>query len=205
MLSGIDISHHNKDYISSHDINLRQIARNGFVIMKASEGVTYKDPMLDLYYNQVHGSGDGRPDPGVQYGFFHYAHPEWNSAADEVRNFLRVIRHHAGYALYALDVEQDAFKASDLDRWVYNWCSLIHEAIGVKPLVYCQKSGIKKLSKTAGADFGLWIPAWQKTAPANVKPWDFWAIWQYSDAGLDRDYFNGDKEQWHKYCARFES
>lgn len=202
MLSGIDISHHNKGYISSHGIDLRQTAKDGFVIMKASEGVTFKDPMVDQYYNAAHGSGDGRPDPDIQYGFYHYAHPEKNFVNDEVHNFLRVVQHHAGHALFALDIEQEAFKARDLDEWVYDWCCCVYAATGVKPLVYCQKSGIKRLTMTAKGDFGLWIPAWQKTAPASVKPWDFWAIWQYNCDGLDKDYFNGNKEQWHKYCMR---
>lgn len=203
MLYGIDISHHNKDYISRHDINLRTMAQNGFVLMKASEGITYKDTMLDQYYNIIHNSDDGRPDYNIQYGFYHYAHPEKNRVQDEINNFLRLVKHHAGHCIYALDIEQDAFKAASLDNWVYDWCTGVYAATGVKPIVYCQKSGLKKIPSVAKADFGLWLPAWQKTAPASCKPWEFWAFWQYDcSKGLDYDCFNGNKEQFHKYCMK---
>lgn len=201
MLQGIDISHHNKSYISRHELDLAKIAETGFVIMKASEGLTFKDPMLDQYYNMIRGDNSGRPAPMKNYGFYHYAHPETNPVELEVNNFLRLVRHHAGYAVYALDIEQSAFKCTRLDEWVYDWCSMVYSKTGVKPLVYCQKSGVKRLPLTAKSDFDLWIPAWQKTAPASVKPWSYWAIWQYNcDNGLDKDLFNGNAEQWHKYC-----
>lgn len=200
MLQGIDISHHNKGYISAHEIDLAKVAETGFVIMKASEGISFKDPMLDTYYNMIRGDDSGRPSPMKNYGFYHYCHPETNPVRAEVDNFLRLVKGHKGYALYALDVEQKAFQAKNLNEWVFDWCSLVYAATSVKPVVYCQKSGIKRLSQVAAADFGLWIPAWQKTAPASVKPWPFWAIWQYNCDGLDKDLFNGNSEQWHKYC-----
>ena len=47
-LKGIDISHHNK-------YNLPPFDKQDFIIMKATEGVSYKDPMMDEYLEKLSG------------------------------------------------------------------------------------------------------------------------------------------------------
>ena len=201
ILNGIDISHHNTRYVSNHDI--KKMAQDGFVIMKATEGITYKDPMLDTYYNIIHGADDGRPDDTIQYGFYHYAHPETNDVDSELENFLNRVKHHAGHCIYALDIEGKALTVPDLDQWVYNWCMGVLARTGVKPLVYCQKSALKLLPLTASAGFGLWLAApSNKTKPTTYKPWSLMAIWQCDWIDVDKDIFYGSKEQWRKYCKR---
>lgn len=206
MIKGIDISNHNLEYLSS--INFAPLHDPGmFTIMKASEGLTYKDRFLDLYYNIIHGSHDGAPDPERLYGFYHFARPEnGNTPLQEAYNFLRHVRHHAGYAVYALDVEAGALSLSQarLDKWVYEWCKFVYDETGVRPMIYCSESTTKRFSKAAAYDCGLWCAKWSYKKPTNIKPWDFFAIWQSGTTGgkLDVNVFNGDIAAWRKYCGR---
>ncbi|WP_367267045.1 GH25 family lysozyme [Trueperella pyogenes] len=57
-LLGIDISHHQGSInITSLDVD--------FVIMKATEGVGYRDPNVDTYYSQARQSGVNRQNVGL--------------------------------------------------------------------------------------------------------------------------------------------
>ena len=61
-------------------------------------------------------------------------------------------------------------------------------------------------------DYGLWVAGWPDNRDSwdipkflwDVKPWPFYAIWQYTSSGgrLDRDVFMGDRTAWDKYAAR---
>ena len=207
ILNGIDISNNNWNFLSER--NFYDIAAADFVIMKASEGRTYKDPMLDQYYNILHGSGDGRPDPARCYGFYHYARPEnHNLPQAEADNFLRLVGHHAGYALFALDVEGDALRTdpSYLNAWVSMWCEHVYTKTGVVPLIYCSRSEARRFTMAAEDGCGLWCASWGAKKPTKdqIKPWNLLAIWQYTTDGgkLDRDRFYGDATQWRAYCER---
>lgn len=207
MIRGIDISNNNYQYLAL--AGFRPLLKpDEFVIMKASEGATYKDNKLDLYYNLVHESGDGRPDRNRLYGFYHFARPDnCNNPRAEAANFLRLIRHHAGHAIFALDVEADALKLSQdhLDSWVAEWCEYVVDHAGVKPMIYCSAAATSRFPTAAKMSCGLWVASWgKKPTKAAIKPWDLWAIWQDSTSSgmLDTNIFNGTPLQFRKYCER---
>ena len=206
MIKGIDIS--NNNYYHLANIGYYPLLRKDqFVIMKASEGATYKDNKVDFYYNIIHESDNGRPDPDRLYGFYHYARPENNTSDKEVYNFLRVCGHHAGHAVYALDVEGTALTLpiSYLDEWVFDWCRLFETATGVKPLIYCSASTTNRFKKAAADNCGLWVASWdKKPTKTMIKPWTFWALWQDSTSSgvLDTDVFNGSADQFRQYGKR---
>ena len=210
MIKGIDISNHNWDYLSS--INFAPLKDPTlFCIMKASEGATYKDRFLDHYYNIIHGSSDGRPDTERLYGFYHYCRPELNNSPTmEAFNFLRLVSHHAGHAIFALDVEGGALSLSKsrLDKWVAEWCRIVFEQTGVRPMIYCSASQTARFKTATEDDCGLWVAKWSSKKPTKkeIYPWPFWAVWQDGTTGgrLDTNYFNGDIETWRKYCAKKE-
>lgn len=194
MLKGIDISKYqknlNKDYILSQD----------FVIIKASEGKTYKDPMLDSFYDLIHGANDGKPDSNKLYGFYHYARPENNDPIDEAKNFLKLVGHHAGEAMYCLDWEGTAH--SYPAEWAREWLDYVKSETGVKPLIYLSGSYTSKYKIVSDGDYGLWVAQWGVSKP-KTGTWPFWAMWQYKvdrDINCDQDYFNGTFEQFKKYC-----
>lgn len=195
MLHGIDISvwqrNLNKDYIRNQD----------FVIIKASEGVTLKDAMLDAHYNTFHGSADGKPDPEKCYGFYHYARPERaNGPIREAEKFLSLVEHHAGEAMFCLDWEGAALKYPI--TWAHEWMDHVFINTGVRPLIYTSASQLKNLKELIDDNYGLWVAHWGVKKP-STGPWPTWALWQYQvdrAINVDQDYFNGSKEQFKKYC-----
>lgn len=196
MLNGIDISNHNK-------VNSYNPENFDFIIIKATEGRTYKDKLLDAHYNRIHGKADGKPDDKKLYGFYHYARPENNSPENEAANFLNAVRHHAGYALFALDWEDRALNYGS--EWPLRWLNCVYHATGVKPLFYVQASKSQRYAALATAGFGLWIADWNKKTPRH-KGWPFWALWQTGiKSGLDRNLFNGTAAQFKKYASRENS
>lgn len=196
MLQGIDISKWQKKLDRSY------ILDQDFVIMKATEGKGYKDPMLDEFYDLIHGSSDGKPDKEKLYGFYHYARPEICDPIPEAKNFLRRVGHHAGYAMYCLDWEGAAWKC-DLN-WALEWLEYVKSETGVKPLIYCSGSHTQKLGFIYERDFGLWVAHWGVRKP-EIGAYPFWALWQYNvnrNLNVDLDYFNGSENQFRKYCRR---
>lgn len=196
MLNGIDISHHNIDQIRSGALD---ITKPEFVIMKATEGKTYRDPRMDMYLQIL--------DLEKQlYGFYHYARPERNGPKVEAQNFLDKVGSHAGTALFALDIEGKSFQLEnkDLADWILSWIRTVKDETGVLPLVYTGSEGLQKFgSEILAADIGLWYARYR----ANLKkemyaPYPFWALWQFCENPWDMDKFNGSRSAWLKYCAR---
>ena len=191
MLQGIDISMHN-----GNSVNLGY----DFVIIKASEGVGYKDPYLDAHYNRLSGRTDGKPCDKL-YGFYHYARPDLkgNTPESEADWFVSLVGHHKGHCLYCLDWEGKSL-AYDAD-YAKRWLDRVYAKTGVKPLIYLQGSeAVKsKYKSIANADYGLWVAHWGVNDP-DFSSWKFWALWQYQGSPLDKNYFNGTDDQFRKYC-----
>ena len=207
VLNGIDISNHNNAYLRDRDYY--DILAADFVIMKASEGITYRDSCLDHYYDILHGAKDGAPDPEKLYGFYHYARPDrYNSPAAEADHFLNLVSHHAGRALYALDVEGEALNMAEnyLNAWVMIWLERVYVNTGVRPLIYCSASATNRFHSAAAADYGLWCAKWGSKKPTknDIAPWKLCAIWQNGTTGgkLDTDRFYGGRDQWKAYCKQ---
>lgn len=184
MLKGIDISHWQGSVnYSAYD----------FVIMKATEGVDFKDNKKDTHLKNV-------KKANKLYGFYHYARPEYNANANkEAEYFVNSIKDEIGNCLLALDWEGTALKYPI--AWAKQWLDKVYELTGVRPVLYVQESEIlrRDYSSIAKANYGLWCAKWSDKEP-RTGAWSFWALWQYQGSPLDKDNFNGTKEQFKKYC-----
>lgn len=186
-LKGIDISHHNaKDTIE------KNIHKTDFIIMKATEGRTWVDPALEMHNNKC-------DFYGLLKGFYHFARPDLgNSAADEARNFLYQVSDK-GDSILALDVEGKALKLWDIGNWALEWCQIVENHTGRKPLIYCSQSETMKFVSCARNDYGLWAARYNFYL-GSIKPWKFAAMWQYSSNPIDKNYFFGTEHQFLKYA-----
>lgn len=196
MLRGIDISHYNSEQIRTGALDL---TTPEFVIMKATEGRSYKDRWCSNYLSRLDLDRQG-------YGFYHYARPENNDPDTEARHFLNVVGSHAGRALYALDVEGKSFTLSNhkLSAWVLEWCRYVQDETGVLPLVYTGTEGLQKIGYAIlRENIGLWFARYRSALKKEMyAPYPFYAIWQFTSRPWDMDVFNGNMDQWRKYCAR---
>lgn len=197
MLKGIDISHHNWGFTDLEDLNSLD-----FIIMKGSEGVRFKDPRMRNYLDAL------RSD--MLRGFYHFARPDLGNFPEaEADHFVSTISGFInGYTILALDVEAQALRVPDLDKWCKKWCERVYYITGVKPLIYCSAAECKRFKKTAEFGCGLWVAKWSDKKPTSkqIEPWEFWAIWQHTSSGIfsgrrvDLDVFNGSREQYLKYA-----
>lgn len=197
-LTGIDISHHNK-YMKDPT----QIKNFDFVIMKASEGISFKDSMFDKYNEILSESMTIR-------GAYHYARPDCgNMPIAEAKNFIEKVWPYIKNEnmFLALDVEGAALKVPQLDGWCYQFCKYVFKVTGIMPLIYTSAAYTHLFEKCVILGCGLWVAKWgAKPKPSDLLPWHFWAIWQYTSKGYvsgvrtDFNYFNGTVDQLLKYC-----
>ena len=196
MLNGIDISHHNFFMKDLHDLN-----QMDFVLMKATEGIRFKDNKLPVYMNILNDE--------KLYGFYHFARPDLgNDPEDEAEHFVSYVRKYiSNRSILALDVEAGALGVKNLDAWCSVWAQVVDIETGILPMIYISTAETKKLKATASLGCGLWAAKWgKKPTQKQIDPWPFWAIWQYTNEGIfsgqrvDLDVFNGSREQYMKYC-----
>lgn len=192
MIKGIDVSHHN---------DLRQLltilppSEREFIIIKATEGKTYRDPNCLLNTNLATKETD-------LIGYYHYARPENNTPVDEAKAFLshQAVNTHIGSAILALDWEGVATRHPV--EWALEWLRYVYKQTGVKPLMYCSASYTSRLSKIAKEGYGLWVAHYTLLKKPSYSIYPFWAIWQYSSKGYDHDIFNGSAEQFKRYMNK---
>lgn len=194
MLKGIDISHHNKYDIFPKNGKKPAIdfSKHDFIIMKATEGRTYVDPMMERYLSLL--------QPEQLYGFYHFARPENNSAKEEAMNFCDTIRNWAEDAMLVLDWEAKAVQCPI--QWAVDWCKYVEEKYGKKPLIYCSSWYTKKCAPLFDEDIGLWVAHYTNKGKPTVYIYPTWAMWQYTSEPYDKDVFNGNATQFQKYCRR---
>lgn len=169
-----------------------------FYIIKASEGVGFKDARLDQHYNAV-------AEMGKLYGFYHYARPDLgNEPEAEADWFLSLVGQHAGDCLFCLDWEGNSLNYSA--DWALRWCERVYQKTSVKPTFYCSEYPIStgKYRSIADYNVSLWMAQYaDEPALPESSGWRNLTLWQYTDNdnGVDGDYFYGDTDTWKRICA----
>lgn len=184
MLNGVDIS----SWQAPNTINFPSYQ---FVIIKASEGVSITDKHHKAHYESAKAAG-------LLIGFYHYAHPEYNTARAEAEHFVEVVKPYLGKVILALDYEATALNYGQ--DWAKNWLDEVYRMTGVKPVLYVQGSAVSQYSEVCNAGYQLWLAAWGASNP-RTAPWENYTLWQFRGDPLDLDYFNGDKTDWEKLAS----
>jgi GH25 family lysozyme M1 (1,4-beta-N-acetylmuramidase) len=184
-LYGIDISHHNK-------YNLPKFSMFDFIIMKATEGISFVDPCLKQYISML--------KKDQLYGFYHFARPERNRAKEEAKNFINTIGIDGENAMLVLDWEGQALRQPI--EWALEWLNEVEKAYGKKPLIYCSSWYTKKCRLLLQNDIGLWVAHYTKKDKPTIYTYPAYALWQYTSEPYDKDLFNGTRKQWELYARR---
>ncbi|MDF5758284.1 GH25 family lysozyme [Spongiactinospora sp. TRM90649] len=170
-------------YQAEHDWNASPA---GFGIVKATEGLTFKDGSFARHWGELN-------KKGIVRGAYHYGHPG-NAPVAEAEHFLSVVNGQPGKAgdLMVLDLETtDGKSAAEVNAWAKSWLSHVKTKTGVAPMFY---SGWD-FADTHGAglsEYPLWVAHYGK-AQGAVKPpadWKTWTIHQYSDKPIDQNVSN---------------
>lgn len=185
MIQGIDISHHNAL------AKIKPFAeKSHFIFMKATEGATYKDSMMDNWYRAF-------IKESIIPGFYHYARPENNTPDKEALNFFTAVRPYLeNGALLALDWEGNAWK-EDHD-WIAQFMAEMSQYVTGDLMFYTSAYYLPKALPYLSNN-GLWVADYSSPECQPRTQGHLWAIHQYTSNTIDQNWFNGTKEQLQLY------
>jgi lysozyme len=154
-----------------------------FGIVKATEGLTFRDPSFARQRQELEKKGTVR-------GAYHYGHPGDDPVA-EADHFLSVVNAQPVKAgdLLVLDLETtDGESIAHVNTWAKRWLAYVKAKTGVTPMFYSSWD----FADTYGhglADYPLWVAYYGK-AKGDVRPpadWKTWTIHQYTDTPIDQN------------------
>lgn len=189
----VDLSHHNGD------VDLQTAATDGRivgVIHKATQGLTFTDPIYDANRQKAE-------DAGLLWGAYHFG--TGSDGVQQAEFFLQQTAPDDG-VLLVLDFEANAQGPSMTLEEARAFVTHVQQTTGRFPGLYGGHY-LKELLGTSKDDVlancWFWLSQYGPTAvvPSN---WDTWTMWQYTDGGMgpephdvpgigrcDRDRFNG--------------
>jgi GH25 family lysozyme M1 (1,4-beta-N-acetylmuramidase) len=169
MLQGVDVSNN-----QGPSIDWDAVAKAGisFAIFKRSEGLNF----VDLCYDRNRSAAKAA---GLLTGAYHFARP-FNNAVAEAQFFLAHLPILDTGELVALDIEAGG---GDLSAWALEWLDTVEKALGFPPLIYSYPAFINA-SLLAGqlANYPLWLADYSADGLANIGPWPFVALRQYTSS-----------------------
>ena len=207
MMNGIDIASYQAG------IRISAMGTTDFVIVKATQGVSYDNPYFTKHITEAERSGK-------LIGVYHYA--GGNSPSAEADFFWSRFKPYVGKAVPALDWEgaqNNKFKMGP--AWVKPFVERFHALSGVWPLVYMSKDVCRSHDWSwVAARCGLWCAQYGSdrltdyqnrpwTDKKGLGAWPHMTIFQYSSHGrvmgyganVDINLAYLDKESWLKIAA----
>jgi GH25 family lysozyme M1 (1,4-beta-N-acetylmuramidase) len=201
---GIDVSHW------QGSINWGSVAgSNRFVYMKATEGLTYRDPNFNSYYS-------GSYNAGMIRGAYHFATPNSSSGAAQADYF---VSHGGGWSADGhtmppmLDIEYNPYGATcyglstgAMSQWIADFSNRVQALTTRWPVIYTTTNWWNQCTggnAGFGANNPLFIARYASSVGALPPGWGFYTIWQYSSTGsvpgvsgnCDVDTFNGSADR----------
>ncbi|MBQ9077470.1 MAG: hypothetical protein IJY31_06480 [Muribaculaceae bacterium] len=187
---GIDISAHN----GVIDFSRMRADSIDFVIIKATEGTSFKDSRFSDNYRKARASG-------LKVGAYHFFRFDTDGMMQAINFINSVSRLPLDFPLM-IDIEEwnNAKGISSemiLSRLKTMLAHLEHSGYNI--ILYSNKDGHKRFIRNAFDNFPLWICSF--TDPPTTSEWVFW---QYShrgnvdgiDGNVDINTFNGNRQQW---------
>jgi GH25 family lysozyme M1 (1,4-beta-N-acetylmuramidase) len=176
-----------------------------FVVIKASEGIDYKDAKIDRNKAGVRALGADMP-----HMFYHFC--RGNDPAQEAHWFAQCIGEILPGEGVMVDWEIDP--SIDRDAWNEAFINALSQILGFRPgLWYTNQNRLvtQNWQRTAGTGIGLNVAHYGYTADENVpiRWWPFYTMHQTSSSGnfpgirglVDVDAFFADKiTDFYAYC-----
>lgn len=168
-----------------------------FIIIKATEGVSYVNPHWKAWADSTLASGK-------LLGFYHYANG--GDVYAEANHFISTVRDYIGKAILVLDWEEGGNERFWVHhQWSYPWLKYVEEQTGSTPFIYLSQSvmGLNDIG------YPLWVAQYPDYNPTGYQahPWNEGAyecaIRQYSSTGRISGY-NGNLDINKAYITRAE-
>lgn len=192
---GIDISAHNGtvDFGSAAADDIR------FVLIKATEGSSFKDPRFMTNYREARKSG-------LKVGVYHFFRFDVDGKIQAL-NFINTIGRLRIDMPVAIDIEEWANPGNiPTDLILERLDDLISHLIdsGFNVMLYSNKNGHQRFLKDRNTKLPLWICSIPE-APADMD----WLLWQYTHQGridgvngsVDINVYNGSTDEWDNWTS----
>jgi len=187
---GIDVSHRQ----GTIDWNAVLQAGVLFTFIKATDGITWTDPLFAANWS-------GAKAAGLLCGAYHFYETDDDPTA-QAEQFLSVVDCEAGDLPPVVDFETLATGTQSATQALHDlqtWLDVVAQATGRLPILYTNNSFWNSLGSSAFGHFPLWIAEYGVQSPTLPAGWTSWAFWQYSESGtvagisvpVDLDVFNG--------------
>ncbi|TGD77855.1 glycoside hydrolase family 25 protein [Hymenobacter wooponensis] len=143
-----------------------------FAFIKASEGVTLRDPRFRRNWKQAHAAG-------IYRGAYHYFQPDYDGAR-QANLFTRQVPLMPGDLPPVLDVEHPQFHdVHKMRKGIATWLRLVERHYGVRPILYSNYSFYRRYLAGHFDEYPLWLAHYEVDQPK--LPRNRWIIWQHSD------------------------
>lgn len=170
-VEGIDVSH------DQGEVNWNQVVNSGiqFVYHKATDGITWQDPM---FYKNIQQLSDLKVDIGA----YHFFEAE-DDPQKQALNFLNTIKGQPLTLAPMVDVETTKSQTSgQIQHRLKAWLEIVQQVTGCTAIIYSYKDFWQD---NIGPDFNeypFWLADYSATmdAPDGVENL---IIWQYSETG----------------------
>jgi len=191
VVHGIDVSHYDGT------IDWAQVKASGidFAFMKASEGLTFVDPMFAANWKAA-------GDAGLIRGGYHFFRPEDDPVMQADFFVATAGMPQPGDLPLTIDLEVTD-SVTDVATPLSQFLARVQEQTGLVPIVYTSARFWTEMNGPAtGYDqYPLWDAQWTTACPNMPEPWPVWAFWQNASTGtvpgisgmanVDLDQFNG--------------
>lgn len=199
-VKGIDVSHHNGV------IDFRKVAADSvdFVIIKATEGVTFRDSCMRRNY-------EGATAAGLRVGFYHFFRFE-RGGVRQGRNFLGAVGDMPVQMPLVIDFESSNNPETDYYLVVGRLRDMADylRRHGRRVMVYCNHNDYERYIRGNFDDMDLWLASGRLPEGDDRRH-----LWQHSHNGrvngisrpVDINTFNGsraDFEQWVCVVPHYE-
>lgn len=205
-MRGIDISHW------QNSIDLKHAKTEGceFVIVKATQGSTYRDSCRSRFLIQA-------ANLGMLIGAYHFAsgyNPE-----TEANHFWQTVKGLNGKAIFVLDyeIQCDTDIYGSNRKWIERFVTKFYQLSGKYCMIYIDSRYLSQLKASFVVDkCPLWLARYTKSyrtftndKPPAYAPWKKLTIWQftsklrisgYSD-DLDGDIAYITRDEWQKIAG----
>ena len=188
---GIDISHHNEGPIQWDSLRV-MVDRSGrtvkdldkarkvypvrFVFIKATEGLSLRDPKFKSYWAEA-----GERD--IKRGAYHFFRSSRDGAA-QARHFIATVgqlRHDDLPPVLDIETIHRGCTYKLLNERALLWLKEVEEHYGRKPMVYTSDSFARDiLSDEITKNYPVWIAHYGVDSPE----YDDWTCWQFTDRAL---------------------
>jgi lysozyme len=188
-VQGIDVSHAQQTV----DWNAVRQAGKVFVFIKATDGITYTDPLFAANWS-------GAKAAGLLRGAYHFYETNDDPTA-QAENFLNVVKLEPGDLPPVVDIERTkgGESAGQIVKDLQTWLGVVEQATGRVPVIYTGPGYWDSLGTSAFGRYPLWVAEYGVQSPKLPAGWARWTFWQSSESGtaagvagpVDLDVFNG--------------